>query len=33
MWSACLISGGGGLLGGGFITSFVSVHGIELGLS
>ena len=30
---ACLISGGGGLLGGGLGTSCVSTHGSKLGVS
>ena len=33
MWSTCLRSGGGGILGGGLGTSFVSVHGDKLGVS
>ena len=33
VWSTCLRSGGGGILGGGLGTSFVSVHGDKLGVS
>ena len=33
MFNLCLRSGGGGLLGGGLGTYFVSVHGSKLGVS
>ena len=33
VWNACLRSGGGGILGGGLETSFVSAHGSKLGVS
>ena len=33
VWTACLRSGGGGILGGGLVTSFVSVHGSKIGVS
>ena len=32
LWNTCLISGGGGLLGGGLGTSFVSAHGSTFGI-